>query len=62
MLAVLGARPLGSLRRGDIEAWVAGRRLAPGTAGIAVQQLSSMLEAAVADELTVDRQLVRSQR
>jgi integrase len=51
VLPVLGARPLGSLRRGDIEAWVAGRRLAPSTAGIALQQLSSLLEAAVADGL-----------
>lgn len=51
VLPVLGARPLGLLRRGDIEAWLAGRRLAPSTAGIALQQLSSMLEAAVADGL-----------
>lgn len=51
VLPVLGARPLGSLRRGDVEARLAGRRLAPSTAGIALQQLSSMLEAAVADGL-----------
>lgn len=51
VLPVLGARPFSSLRRGDVEAWLAGRRLAPSTAGIALQQLSSMLEAAVADGL-----------
>lgn len=52
VLPVLGARPLGPLRRGDVEAWLAGRRLAPSTAGVALQQqLSSMLGAAVADGL-----------
>ncbi len=51
VIPVLGDRPLGSLRRGDIESWVATRPLAPSTAGIALQQLSSMLEAAVGDGL-----------
>ncbi len=51
VIPVLGDRPLSSLRRGDVESWVAGRKLAPSTAGIALQQLSSMLESAVADGL-----------
>lgn len=51
VLPPFGSRPLGSVRRGDIEAWVIGLKLAPSTAGLAVQYLGTMLQAAVADGL-----------
>lgn len=51
VLPTFGPRPLGSVRRGDIEAWAVSLKLAPSTAGLAVQYLGTMLEAAVADGL-----------
>jgi integrase len=51
VLPVLGARPLGSIRRGDIESWAVGLSLGGRTARLAVQYLGTMLEAAVEDGL-----------
>jgi hypothetical protein len=51
VLPAFGPRPLGSMRRGDVEAWAAGLPLAGRTAGLAVQYLGTMLESAVADGL-----------
>lgn len=51
VLPTFGPRPLSSIRRGDVEAWAAGLKLQPRTAGLAVQYLGTMLEAAVADGL-----------
>ncbi|MGI8751210.1 MAG: tyrosine-type recombinase/integrase [Acidimicrobiales bacterium] len=53
VLPALGARPLGTIRRGDIEAWAAGLTLSASTAGQAVSYLATMLEAALADRLLV---------
>ncbi len=47
----IGKHPLNSLRRGDIESWAAGLKIAPRTARQTVQYLSTMLDAAVADGL-----------
>jgi integrase len=44
-------RPLGSLRRGNIEDWAAGLTVAPSTARVAVQHFSTMLSGAVGDGL-----------
>lgn len=44
-----GRRALGSIRRGDVEAWAAGLPLGGQTARVAMQYLSTMLEAAAAD-------------
>jgi integrase len=51
VLPVFGPRPIGSVRRGDIEAWAAQLALQPSTARLAVQYLGTMLESAVADGL-----------
>lgn len=51
VLPTFGQRPLGSIRRGDLEAWAAKLALAPSTSRLAVQHLVSMLGAAVADGL-----------
>ncbi len=48
---VLGSRPLGSIRKGDVQALVTGLDLAPGTVATVFAQLSTMLEAAVDDGL-----------
>ena len=50
-LPVFGVRPLGSIRRGDVEAFAAGLDLAPSTARLVLQHLSGMFEAAIADGL-----------
>lgn len=47
----LGARALNSLRRGDIESWVASLTVAPRTRRQVAMYVSTMLEAAVADGL-----------
>lgn len=47
----LGARPLGTVRRGDVESWAASLPLSARTAGLAVQYLGTLFEAAVADGL-----------
>ncbi len=51
VLPALGGRPLGSIRRGDVESWAAGLTLSGRTAGLAVQYLGTMFEAAVLDGL-----------
>jgi integrase len=51
VLPKLGARPLATIRRGDVESWGAGLNLSGRTAGLAMQYLGTMLEAAVADGL-----------
>lgn len=51
VLAVFGTRPLASIRRGDVEAWAAGLALSGRTARLALQYLTTMLEAAVVDGL-----------
>jgi hypothetical protein len=51
VLPAFGERPIGSLRRGDVEAWAVGLPLASRTAGLAVQYLGTMLEGAVDDGL-----------
>jgi integrase len=49
VLPAFGDRPLGTMRRGDIEAWAAQLPVSARTAGLAVQYFGTMLEAAVAD-------------
>ncbi|MGI8753974.1 MAG: tyrosine-type recombinase/integrase [Acidimicrobiales bacterium] len=51
VLPSLGARPLNTIRRGDVEGWGAGLALSGRTAGQTVQHLGTMLDAAVADGL-----------
>ncbi|HVM09914.1 MAG TPA: tyrosine-type recombinase/integrase [Acidimicrobiales bacterium] len=51
VLPTFGKRPLGSIRRGDVEAWAAQLPLAGTTARLAVQYLGAMLESAVDDGL-----------
>jgi integrase len=51
ILPMFGARPLGTVRRGDIESWAAGLALSGRTAGLAVQYLGTLFEAAVSDGL-----------
>lgn len=51
VLPALGARPLNSLRRGDIEAFIAGLPVAKQYGRQITQYLSTMLEAAVVDGL-----------
>jgi integrase len=51
VLPAFGARPLGSVRRGDVEAWGARLPLAGTTARLAMQYLGTMFDAAVADGL-----------
>lgn len=49
VLPSFGPREIGSLRRGEVEAWAKGLPLAGQTARVAVQYLSTMFEAAVDD-------------
>ncbi len=51
VLPALGARPLNTLRRGDIEAWTARLPVSPVTAKQIAGHLTGMLAAAVADGL-----------
>lgn len=51
VLPVLGARPLASVKRADVEAWARGVELAPSTVGSARQYLGTMFLAAVEDGL-----------
>lgn len=50
-LAVLGDRPISSIRRGDIQAMLAGIDRAPGTVKLVRQHLGSLFQAAVDDDL-----------
>jgi integrase len=52
-LDVLGDRPLNTIRRGDVQALLAGLVLAPGTVRLVRQHLSGVLQAAVDDGLLV---------
>jgi len=51
VLPTFGPRPIGSVRRGDVEAWVAGLDLSASTANLAFQYLASIMAAAVHDRL-----------
>ncbi len=51
VLPTFGKRPLGSLRRGDLEAWAAKLPLAAGSVRLAMQHMGTMLAAAAADGL-----------
>jgi integrase len=62
ILPVFGARPLGTVRRGDVEAWAAGLSLGGQTARLAVQYLGTMFEAAVADGLLATNPVHRAKR
>jgi integrase len=44
-----GDRPIGSVRRGDLEAWAAGLSLSPATVRLVMQYVSSLFGAAVTD-------------
>lgn len=48
---VLGDRPLGSIRKSDVQAFVAGLDLAPSTVRVVHQHLNALLAAAVEDGL-----------
>lgn len=47
----LGDRPLGSIRKGDVQAFIASLELAPSTIALVYQHLSGLLEAAADDGL-----------
>lgn len=51
ILATFGGRPIGSVRKGDVQAFVSSLKLAPGTVGLVFQHLNAMLEAAADDGL-----------
>ena len=50
--AIFGDRPLSSIRKGDVQAFVSGLELAPSSVGLVFQHLNSLLEAAAEDGLT----------
>lgn len=62
VLPHLGRRPLGSVRRGVVEAWAANLPLAAGSARLAVQHLGTMFEAAVDDGLVAVNPVRRAKR
>jgi len=62
VVPTLGNRPLGSVRRGDVESWAAGLALSASSAGLAVQHLGTMLESAVADGLIAMNPVRRAKR
>jgi integrase len=62
VLPRLGARPLGTVRRGDVEAWAASLPLAGQTARLAVQYLGTMFEGAVADGLVATNPVRNAKR
>jgi integrase len=49
--ASFGDRPLGSVRRGDVQAFISGLDLAPSTVKVVKQHVVSLFEAAVHDQL-----------
>ena len=55
ILPTFGARPMGSIRPTEVQAWVKrlGETLAPGTVTVVYRYLASMFRAAVADGLIV---------
>jgi integrase len=62
VLPTFGPRPLGSIRRGDVEAWAAGLSLGGQTARLAVQYLGTMFEAAIDDGLIATNPAHRAKR
>jgi integrase len=62
VVPAFGKRPLGSVRRGDIESWAAGLSLSASSAGLAVQHLGTMFESAVADGLIATNPVRRAKR
>jgi integrase len=62
VLPAIGKRPLGSVRRGDIESWAAGLSLSASSSVLAVQHLGTMFEAAVADGLIATNPVRRAKR
>jgi integrase len=57
----LGNRPIGSIRRSEIQAWVKGRAegLAPGTVEVVYRWVSSIFKAAVGDRIIASSPCVR---
>lgn len=49
--AAFGKRPLGSIRKSDVQAFVSGLKLSPTTVGVAFQHVNGVFEAAVQDRL-----------
>jgi integrase len=49
--AVFGDRPLGSIRKGDVQAFVTGLQMAPSTVGLVLQHFNALLEVAADDGL-----------
>lgn len=62
VMPAFGDRPLGTVRRGDVESWAARLPLAARTAGLGVQYLGTMFEAAVADGLLAVNPCRRAKR
>ncbi|MGQ0804185.1 MAG: tyrosine-type recombinase/integrase [Actinomycetota bacterium] len=62
VLPAFGERPLSTIRRSDIETWAARLPVAPRTAGLGVQYLGTMLEAAVADGILAVNPARRAKR
>jgi integrase len=52
-LAVFGDRPLASIRRGDVQAFLAGLKMAPGSVRLVRQHFTTTMQAAVDDGLIV---------
>jgi integrase len=48
-----GSRPLSTLRKGDVQAFITGLKLAPSTVAVVFQHLNAVLQAAVEDRLIV---------
>ncbi|MCA1694829.1 MAG: site-specific integrase, partial [Actinobacteria bacterium] len=57
----LGRRPIGAIRRSEIQAWVKGRslELAPGSVELAYRWVSTIFKAAVADRLIPSSPCIR---
>jgi integrase len=62
VLPAFGDRPLPTIRRSDIETWAARLPVAPRTAGLGVQYLGTMLEAALADGILAVNPARRAKR
>ncbi len=62
VIPMFGDRPLGSIRRGELESWAARLSLAPSTAGVTLKQFATMLEAAVVDGMLASNPARRAKR
>jgi integrase len=62
ILPKFGSRPIGSIRRGDVESWAAALELGPRTATVVVQQFGTMLEGAVSDGVLAANPARRAKR